>query len=77
VCIRVPWNYLHEAPQKRKRWLGRLHKEGRVVWLRGLPPTASGRSHTWLLVFKDDAVRRRMLTKEVNSYADEAVVCHH
>ena len=74
VCMRVPWNYLNEAPQARKCWLRRLHKEGRTVWLKGLPPTANSRSHVWLLVFKDDVVRRRMLTKEVNSYADEAVV---
>jgi hypothetical protein len=74
VCMRVPWNYLHEAPQARKCWLGRLHKEGRVVWLRGLLPTASGRSHTWLLVFKNGVVRRRMLTKEVISYEGEDVV---
>jgi hypothetical protein len=53
VCMRVPWKYLKEAPQARRHWLKRLHGEGGLVWLKGLPLSASGRSHAWVLVFKN------------------------
>jgi hypothetical protein len=77
VCMRVPPSYVSEALLPRKMWLTALQERGRLVKLQGVPLAPSGRQYEWLLVFKDEWTKRRMLKVEVSRSAmgEELILC--
>jgi hypothetical protein len=77
VCMRVPVSYVEKAPEPRRMWLEELQHKGRLVMLQGLPLAPSGKQHMWLLIFKDEWTRRRMLAVEASKFAngEEVIWC--
>jgi hypothetical protein len=74
VCMRVPVSYVEKAPEPRRMWLESMRHNGRLVVLQGLPLAPSGKQHMWLLIFKDEWTRRRMLAVKASEYVDGEVV---
>ena len=61
ACIHVPGHYFSDAHSARSTYLQRLASSGRLHILWNLPRGPSGRRCAWMLVFKDQHTRKKMI----------------
>jgi len=60
VCLHVPHTYVGSGPEPRMRTLARLHREGRLVMVLGMPPGLLPLRCLWLFIFRDAGTRERL-----------------
>jgi transposase InsO family protein len=61
VCCHVPGHFLTDAHPARAAWLARLHRQGRMHVVMGLPRGVMGRRCLWLLIFASRELKAAML----------------
>ncbi len=74
VCMRVPGHFKLRAPPPRRSWMDRLHAERRLIWVKNPPLSAVKQPCMWMLVFKDELTRRRMMKVHAHSGLGEDVI---
>jgi hypothetical protein len=70
VCVQVPHTFLADGPQPRLLWLQTLADAGRLHVVVGAGPRnpVVGRRALWLVVFRSNTVRQRLINPDLERH---------